>query len=254
MRFLACYVPLHSGTMRLLFRNVGRCTSNRGRPRSSVPHPLGGIRLVVGPFNPGERSIMRSQQRSALRPWLVVEQLECRYAPATLVNPFTVTYQDVDGDNVTVKISKPLFQAATINNVFDFKPAGVNGSNTSPQQLRTIDLSILAAGGTSLTLTATHSPVHGGNGFDNLGFLNAGNLDLGSVTIDGDLGRMSAGDANLATAGLVSLQALSMGRYGTTTQAPGGDLNTVLFGKVASIAIRQDVVAAQVQVAGNASS
>jgi hypothetical protein len=36
-----------------------------------------------------------------------VEQLETRLAPATLVNHNTVTYRDVDGDSVTVSISKP---------------------------------------------------------------------------------------------------------------------------------------------------
>src|SRR5262249_55598563 len=47
---------------------------------------------------------------------IFVESLEARIAPAVLVNPKTVTYQDVDGDTVTVKISKGTLDL----NLFDF--------------------------------------------------------------------------------------------------------------------------------------
>lgn len=38
-----------------------------------------------------------------------IEPLEGRIAPATLVNPSTLTFTDFEGDFVTVKFSKPIF-------------------------------------------------------------------------------------------------------------------------------------------------
>ena len=43
---------------------------------------------------------------------LMVQQLESRTTPATLVSSSTVTYQDLDGDNAVVVFSKPLLTAA----------------------------------------------------------------------------------------------------------------------------------------------
>ncbi len=37
-----------------------------------------------------------------------LEALEDRIAPATLLNPTTLVYTDVDGDAVTVKVSKEI--------------------------------------------------------------------------------------------------------------------------------------------------
>ncbi len=80
-----------------------------------------------------------------------LENLEDRIAPATLLaNGSTVTYQDVDGDSVTVKFSKPIFaDQADADNVFIFDSGGVDGSNAAPQQLQEINLAMLA--GTALS-------------------------------------------------------------------------------------------------------
>src|SRR4051812_21496410 len=111
---------------------------------------------------------MKRRICSALRGF---EQLESRDAPATLVNATTVPFQDVDGDDVTVKITKQLFWAATINNVFDFSVGSVNGNNATKQKCWGIDRSGLSAQGATLKLTATPSTQHGGDGFANLGYL-----------------------------------------------------------------------------------
>lgn len=54
------------------------------------------------------------RRTSSRRPFLRVEVLESRLAPATLISPTTLTYRDVDGNNVTVHLSKPLLTSATI--------------------------------------------------------------------------------------------------------------------------------------------
>jgi hypothetical protein len=62
-----------------------------------------------------------------------IEPLEARIAPATLLNPTTVTYQDIDGDNVTVKLNKAVLDESTINDVLKFSTGAVDGCNTTPQ-------------------------------------------------------------------------------------------------------------------------
>src|SRR5439155_9318496 len=111
------------------------------------------------------------------RPALRVRPLEGRDAPATLVSAHAVTYQDADGDTVTVRVSRPVFDAATVNAVLTFNsgPGAVNGSNAVREQLQTVDFGKLAdpaaAAGTNLTVTATRR--HGGDGLANVGAVGA---------------------------------------------------------------------------------
>src|SRR5262249_17994911 len=75
---------------------------------------------------------------------LIVEALETRLAPAVLVNASTVKYQDIDGDNVTVKLSLPLLtDADTANRVLQFKTGSVDGDKTAKQQLTGVSLGAL---------------------------------------------------------------------------------------------------------------
>src|SRR5262245_60504375 len=56
-------------------------------------------------------------RQSARRPrpsTLRLESLEPRDAPATLVSPMKLTYQDADGDNVAVVFSKPILNATNV--------------------------------------------------------------------------------------------------------------------------------------------
>jgi hypothetical protein len=180
---------------------------------------------------------------------LCMEQLETRDAPATLVGANKVTYQDADGDNVAVTFSKPILNAGNVNSVFTFGSGNVNGSNAVKQQLRVVDLvGVAGAAGTAITTSAVRSPVTGGDGFAALGQIDATGIDLGAVTIDGDLGRVLAGDATTATTGLAGLTALSLGRFGTSTGA--ADLHTVVQGKLGNLTVKSDVKEAWVEAKG----
>ena len=109
-------------------------------------------------------------RRSMLR----LEQLERRDAPATLVSPTKLTYQDVDGDNVTVTLSKPIPAAVNVNNVFKFNAGIVDGKNAIMQQLQSINLTGIAAmAGTSINVTATHGMNTPSDGQVNVGYINA---------------------------------------------------------------------------------
>lgn len=166
----------------------------------------------------------------AKRTTLNLEFLERRDAPATFVSPTKMTYQDTDGDNVTVTFSKPILTASNFNSVFLFNVPSV--LNASRQQLQTIDLAAIgaSANGTAIAATAVHSPVNGGDNTVNIGFINAAGIDLGSVNIAGDLGQIDAGDGNAAAPAIPSLVVRSMGRFGLDTQAPGGNFKSDING------------------------
>src|SRR5262245_56852478 len=113
---------------------------------------------------------------------MTIEPLELRIAPATLVNPTTVTYTDVDGDLVTVKISKGAFQDPAHplfgTDDFTFMNIGVG------EQLQIVNLSDDGSDfqGANLTITAVRGPM-GGDGRANVGHLNSAGRDLGVVTV-----------------------------------------------------------------------
>ncbi len=165
----------------------------------------------------------RPPRRQRYRAFMSVTPLEMRLAPAVLVSPFEVTYENESKQEVDVKISVGVFDATTINQVFTFNTGNVSGiTNTSPQQLQELDLTQLAhpadaAGATlsiTLNLTAPSSPLP-----FSVGFINAPGINLGAVSVQGDLGGINAG-ATTSGVGLASLTVGSMGQLGTTTQPP----------------------------------
>src|SRR5262245_41147199 len=143
------------------------------------------IQALTGSWESRQMAPVR-RRRAALS----VEELEARLARATLVAAMTLTYQDADTDEVTVRLSRPLLTAANIDSVFTFDTGPVAGNGT-PQQLRTIDLTSLAAEGVSLAITATPGF---GDGVVNVGYINATGLDLRDVSVAGDLGKIDSGD------------------------------------------------------------
>jgi hypothetical protein len=104
-------------------------------------------------------------------------------------------------------------------------------------------------GGTNIAITA--KPLSGGgSGFVNVGFIDATGVDLGNVSVAGDLGRIQAGDANTATTGLAALTTLSMGVAGTSTQLPGGNLESSVRGPVGKLVVKGDIERAAIGVTG----
>src|SRR5437868_4237749 len=80
------------------------------------------------------------------------------------------------------------------------------------------------------------------------GLIDASGNDLGSVSVQGDLGRLVAGDSVPTTTALASLTVQSLGRMGLDTQQPGGTLQTVIVGNVGPINIKGDMKDAQIAV------
>ncbi|MGV3531680.1 MAG: hypothetical protein ACO1QR_04865, partial [Chthoniobacteraceae bacterium] len=171
----------------------------------------------------------------------MIEILEPRIAPASLSGKM-LTYTDVDGDEVKIvfkmkgELSESMF---TFDNAF-----GTEGA----QQLREIDLTGEGLGKVSMTMVVTGE----GDGMADVGFLNAAGTDLGKVILDGDLGRIVAGDDVAKNGAAKMLVIESLGVRGLDTQAPGGSLESVLTGGAKQIFIRGDMHDASLTIHGGA--
>jgi len=187
---------------------------------------------------------MRFTKTAALkrRTILRLEELESRLAPATLLNSSTVTYTDLDGDAASVHLSKGLLNTGDVGNVFTFNNSF---ASSGPQQLQLLDLIALVgppANGLSVTITAVPAAA-GSDGLVNVGFIEAAGLNLGTVTVHGDLGRIDAG-------GLVALTVHSLGQFGTSTQGSPSSLESDIFGKLGTLRVATDINGAFVNVEG----
>ncbi|MCX7422059.1 MAG: hypothetical protein NT013_21305, partial [Planctomycetia bacterium] len=165
--------------------------------------------------------------------------------PATLVNPMTLTYQDLDGDDVTVKFSQPILTTANVNSIFTFSSGAgaVNASNNAQELLTKLNLtSVTTATPTNITTTAIRSATHGGDGVATLGEINATGKTLGTVILDGDLGRIVA-------LGVKGLTVQSAGRFGAATGAT--DLNSQIDGNLGALTVKGDFKDVFLSVSGD---
>jgi hypothetical protein len=176
-------------------------------------------------------------RRSKPRTPLALQPLEAREVPATLVSPTTVTYRDGDGDAVKVVLTKKILTPANVNSVFVFAAGSVNGDNAVGQQINSINLTGVA-GATRTGVAVTATAANGGDGFATVWDVVADGLDLGAVKVDGHLGRVVAGDADLKHPGLASLKSNTLGGTG----------NTTVTGGIGALTVAVDVVSTVVEV------
>jgi hypothetical protein len=165
-----------------------------------------------------------------------IEPLEARVAPASL------TFTDVDGDLVTVTTSK--------GSNIELAAIVTKANEGIGEELHLINFALNSAtqaafAGTNLTVTAKRTSL-GGDGFVNVGYIEAIGIDLGKVVIRGDLGVIDAGDGVSATSAIKSLSVQSLGRFGLDTGAP--DLKSDIDGRVGKLVVKSDVDQAFVRV------
>ncbi|MHA3770753.1 beta strand repeat-containing protein [Verrucomicrobiota bacterium sgz303538] len=164
-----------------------------------------------------------------------IELLEPRVAPAAVV-----TYTDIDGDIVRITASKGPLDAGDL--------AFVGGGNSG--QLATLNLTDAAFDGANITFSVTKAA--GGNGLADVGRINAGTNDLGSIVVKGDLGVIDAGSGNATGFAIKSLSVRSMGIYGVATQGGGGDLQSDINGALGALRVQGDVKDATLSASGGA--
>lgn len=156
----------------------------------------------------------------------------------------SATYRDWDGDLVTLKSTRGQLK-------FDMFEMSSPNPATGGFQLLSLDLSEATADAantdftdTSLTFTAKRGTA-GGNGFVNVGYINATGVDINFVTIPGDLGRLDAGTVagDPREEAMMGLTVQSLGLFGTSTQGSGGGLSTGLtvHGAFPKLTVKDDV-------------
>lgn len=147
---------------------------------------------------------------------------------ANSISAKMVTYTDVDGDLVTVKTTVGILSASN----FTFVPAGKG------LQLQTIDLSSPSFLNTTLGINAKRTAA-GGDGFVNVGYIDAHGNTLGNVSVNGDLGQI---DANAARV----LGVLSLGKLGLSTQGANGSLVSTFVFNLPTLIVKTDIVDATI--------
>jgi hypothetical protein len=150
------------------------------------------------------------------------EPLEPRLALAGLH-----TFTDVDGDLIAVRSSRGT--DADLAAAVSFVPAGVG------QQLRLISITNPVFMGTDLSV-AVRTRAAGGDGRVNVGGIHTA-MNLGAVTVRGDLGRVEAVD--LTSNSISKLTVGSIGKLGTSTGAINGI--SVVSGSIGSLKIEGDL-------------
>ncbi len=158
-----------------------------------------------------------------------------------------MTFHGLDGDDGTVKFSKPLFAGpdglATANAVLQSSTGTIDAdaTNDGPPGLQFVNFSgrIGVADGVGFTVSARRNTARGGGGFADVGFVNAAGLDLRAISIAGDLGRIVAGDgANADAPAVRSLTVQSVGELGLSTQAAGATLPSTITGPLGALTIK----------------
>ncbi len=164
----------------------------------------------------------------------ILELLEARIAPASgfvFVDAHTAYTTDSDGDLLTVKITKGTLSDSNFTTT----------SMGDGYQLELLDLSDATYAGTDLIVTAQRTFSTGGDGFINIGKIDAAGITLGKVSIPGDVGQFEVGDTS--TAGGQAIKSLfvgSIGAFGTDTGA-SADLQTNIFGSIGAMTVATDM-------------
>ena len=158
----------------------------------------------------------------------------------------SATWRDLDGDLVTLTTTKPILKPE----LFSFRfgaPIGT-AQEIAGQLLEALDLRSLGKAAEGVSLLFTSKLKDGlGDRHVNVGAIEAQGVRLGDVTVPGDLGKIDTGitlqpgqSASKLGVGLKTLTLRSLGVFGTTTQAAGGNLNSQIAGKIGAVKIAGD--------------
>jgi hypothetical protein len=148
----------------------------------------------------------------------------------------------VDGDKVTI--------TSSAGSNFDL----MNAAHIVGGQLQQLELKSTTFGaeyvGANIAFTVVKGP--SGDGLANVGLIDATGVDLGKITIHGDLGQILAGDSTFTTTGVKSLTLESFGRLGTDTGAK--DLKSQIVGPLDALKVKGDVKDVEFVVQGKIGS
>ncbi len=177
-----------------------------------------------------------------------IELLETRIAPAGIItitpDGKTATWDDIDGDKATLKITKGILTDA----LFTKDQTFTNGLLVTKLNLTDVQFK-----GTGVSLASKRDPRTGGDAQVNIGYIDATGQPLGVVKLSGDLGRIDAGDPLIGPKtpyAIKSLAAFSIGAAEGATLPVGVTENSEVTGKVGIVSIRGSIVGALFNVTG----
>ena len=170
---------------------------------------------------------MKRSPLSLMRAVSLIEPLEDRIAPAALTisgNGKIATYTNSTGDTVQVSTSKGTFFPSqfTFNSAGDLFELNLSSNGT------------FTGANILFTVIPVVSPGTGGSAMVNVGYFDAQNVSLGSVTIPGDLGHIDVGGGTNPLA----LGKLTLDSLGTIASSTG---TSNILGTVGVIDISGDV-------------
>jgi hypothetical protein len=151
----------------------------------------------------------------------------------------SIAFEDVDGDVVTIKVGRGEIVPQDV-------VIGPDG------QLQLLKLSQAADRFEGATLKITAKKGAEGDGFVNVGAIDAAGLNLAKVVVKGDVGQIDVGTESLSKAALKSLTVRSLGVLGDSTQIPGtvDPLLSEIAGSLPKFTVKMDVKNAVVDVTG----
>jgi autotransporter family porin len=165
-----------------------------------------------------------SSQSHRNRLLCTIEPLESRIAPAAV----TLTFTDVDGDTVKVTTS----HGNLVTGDLTLMTSGLG------QQLQKLNLTDSSFAGANVSITVSKTAPGTGNGLVNVGYIDAGSNNLGSVIVGGDLGEISAQSSSSTMLALKSLTVHSLGVMGDTTGRSSEVSN--IYGNIGSVKVAGD--------------
>jgi hypothetical protein len=170
------------------------------------------------------------------------------------LGPLSAQWIDVDGDLVTLTVSKG---SVPVGNTSLFTFGAVNA--LGGKQLQLLDLQRFGStfAGANVTITATKQAgfPDATDGRVDVGYIHAANfdadelqvfgIDLGTVTVDGDLAKITAGD-QFSTPAITKLDVYSLGAHGATTlptaeYSSTSAVESKVLGPVGSILVQQNI-------------
>jgi len=181
----------------------------------------------------------------------LLEVLEDRQLLATWINSKAVSFQDVDGDQVLMQFAQPMFNSASqASQALQFNQGSVNNNNGLPQQLQSMKLSSYP-GLANQSITFNVIPGGAGDGKVDVGFIDLGTNSINSIIVPGDVGRFRLGQYQFSSQSMTSLIHVgSMGKRGLSTQAAGGSLDSIMYGKIDEFIVDGDIQDAYLYFSG----
>lgn len=158
-------------------------------------------------------------------------------------------FQDVDGDEVSIKFSKPVsFLSSYLDDFIVRSPGAERG-----EKLEAIDLGLVFSHSElrHLGISITAKQAGGGDGFVDVGSILGDGIDMGHVVVDGALGRITAGDSKVSTSGLLSLEVHSLGLADGSEPTDLSSITSVIVGSLNSLTVTGNIDKALLSIAGS---